>query len=414
VTPRHAGLEPLLLALTGLPTVAGREGRVIEFVRRWAEQRPDVAVSTDDADNLTFSLEGPREGVPVYLTAHLDHPAFVVHRAVGPGTIELAFRGGVMDDYFQGARVEIITHDNRRLPGTLIGRVEGASSLAAEKHFLCELDRADGGITPNDMARWLLPEPAVEDGLLRTHACDDLAAAACALEAFDRLRARRASGATAADGRLLFTRAEEVGFVGAIAAVRQGTIPQGAKVVALENSRAFPEAPIGGGPIVRVGDRLTVFSPRLTDDVARIAEEIAGGPATPTSQQKAGDLPAWKWQRKLMAGGACEATVFCHAGLDATCVCLPLGNYHNMAELDAVQAGTNTGPARVGPEFIAVRDAEGMVDLLAACFERLGDPPMSKTAERIERLWTTRRGVLDESLQAAAVGAHHPGRPVGG
>lgn len=414
MTHGDGGLETLLLTLTGLPTVAGREGRVLDFLRRWAADRTDVTVSADSAGNLTFSLDAPADATPVYLTAHLDHPAFVVHRVIGPGTLELAFRGGVMDDYFSEARVEVVTGDDRRLPGTLIGRVEGASSLAAEKHFLCELDRADTGITTSDMARWLLPEPQIEDGLLRTHACDDLAAAACALEAFDRLRARRASGATAAGGRLLFTRAEEVGFVGAIAAVRHGTIPQDAKVVALENSRAFPEAPIGGGPIVRVGDRLTVFSPRLTDDVARLAEEIAGGPSMPTSQQKTGDLPAWKWQRKLMAGGACEATVFCHAGLEATCVCLPLGNYHNMADLDAVQAGTSTGPARVGPESISVSDARGMVDLLAACFERLGDPPLSKTAERIERLWATRRAVLDEPLQAAAGGAHHPGRPVGG
>ncbi|MEM1071582.1 MAG: hypothetical protein AAGB48_01520 [Planctomycetota bacterium] len=391
-----AGLERLLLELTAIPTAAGREDRVVAFIQNWAAEREDVARTTDAAGNLTLSLTGAHQGPPIYLTAHLDHPAFVVERIVGPGTLELAFRGGVMDDYFNNARIEVITEDDRRIAGTLAGRVEGASSIATDKHFLCEIDGDDHAddIRIGDIARWALEEPAIDEGILRTHACDDLAAAACALAAFDRLRARRAAGETNADGRLLFTLAEEVGFIGAIAATRLDTIPRDAKVIALENSRAFAEAPIGGGPIVRVGDRLTVFSPRLTDDVARIAEAIAGGPATPNAQQKASDLPAWKWQRKLMAGGACEATVFCHAGLDATCVCLPLGNYHNMADLDAVQARTNTTPPRVGPESIAIADAAGMTELLAACFEQLAEPPKSKTAERIESLWRDRHAIL--------------------
>lgn len=394
--PPSTTLEATLLELTSLPTVAGREDRLIDFIERWCDARDDVALSRDDGGNLTLSLTGEHDGPPIYTTAHLDHPAFVVHRIIGPGTLELAFRGGVMDDYFVDARVEVITADDRRLPGTLLERVEGATSLGTDKHFLCELDQADDSITTDDMARWLFPDAEVIDGILHTHACDDLAAAACALEALDRVRERRAAGETKADARVLFTRAEEIGFVGAIAATRLGTIPADAKVIALENSRAFPESPIGGGPIVRVGDRLTIFSPRLTDDIARIAEDIAGGPATPTASQKDSDLPRWKWQRKLMAGGACEATVFCHAGLDATCVCLPLGNYHNMADLGAVQAGSNHEPPKVGREYISIADAQGMVDLLAACYEQLASPPKSKTAERIEKLWDERRAILDE------------------
>src|SRR5690606_37731588 len=104
---------------------------------------------------------------------------------------------------------------------------------------------------------------------------------------------------------------------------------RGSRLIALENSRAFPDSPIHAGPIVRVGDRVSVFSPELTGAVAQVAQTIAGGPATPTASQKQSDMPTWKWQRKLMAGGACEASVFCAMGYQATCVCLPLGNYHN-------------------------------------------------------------------------------------
>lgn len=385
-----------LLELTAIPTAAGREGRVVSFIKDWVGKRDGLTLETDASGNLTVRFrEASDPGSPVYFTAHLDHPAFVVERVIAPSALELAFRGGVMDDYFPAARVEVITQDDRRISGTITEQTDPTSE-SPYKHYLCELDEADEDITTKDIARWLLPEPSVEDGIIYTHACDDLAAAACAMLAMDRIRAERTEGKHKADVRLLFTRAEEVGFIGALAVVRHGTVPADAKVIALENSRAFPEAPIGGGPIVRVGDRLTIFSPRLTDDIARIAEEIAGGPSTPTASQKQADLPKWKWQRKLMAGGACEATVFCHAGLHATCVCLPLGNYHNMANLDEAQAGTLKNP-KPGREHVAVTDAAGMVDLLTACGSRLASPPPSKTSKRLDDLWENRKSILDES-----------------
>ena len=386
----------MMLNLTAIPTAAGREGRVVSFIEQWLSERDDLVMAADQSGNLTISFKEPSDDAPpVYFTAHLDHPAFVVERIIAPATLELAFRGGVMDDYFTNARIEIITADDRSLPGTIIETTDPTSE-SQYKHYICELDESDEYITTKDIARWLLPKAEVINGQLHTVACDDLAAAACAMIAFDNIRAERKEGKHNADVRLLFTRAEEVGFIGALAAVRHNTIPHNAKVIALENSRAFPEAPIGGGPIVRVGDRLTIFSPRLTDDIARIAETIAGGPSTPTASQKHSDLPTWKWQRKLMAGGACEATVFCHAGLDATCVCLPLGNYHNMANLDEAQAGT-LKDHKPGREYISLADAQGMIDLLTACGSQLASPPPSKTSKRLDDLWENRKSILEES-----------------
>jgi putative aminopeptidase FrvX len=386
----------MMLELTAIPTAAGREGRVVSFINDWLSERDDIKMDADQSGNLTISFKEPSDDTPsVYFTAHLDHPAFVVERIIAPATLELAFRGGVMDEYFTNARVEVFTADDRSLPGTIIEKTEPTSE-SPYKHYICELDDPCDDITTKDIARWLMPKPEVIDSVLHTVACDDLAAAACAMIAFDNIRAERKEGVHKSDVRLLFTRAEEVGFIGALAAVRHNTIPQNAKVIALENSRAFPEAPIGGGPIVRVGDRLTIFSPRLTDDIARIAETIAGGPATPKASQKQSDLPTWKWQRKLMAGGACEATVFCHAGLDATCVCLPLGNYHNMANLDEAQAGT-LKEHNPGREYISLADAQGMIDLLTACGSQLACPPVSKTSKRLDDLWERLKNVLDEA-----------------
>lgn len=397
---RAAHLE-WLLALTAIPTATGREHRVVAWLESWLADRPDLAVSSDEHGNLTvrFADESPTDD-PLYLTAHLDHPAFVVDRVVSPSVVELAFRGGVMDDYFTGARVALFDREGLSVRGTLAERVDGANPKF--KTFLCELDRDDGSLRPGDIARWDLPEPEITtiDGVecAATHACDDLAALAAALGAIDELRRLRAAGEARGDVRLLMTRAEEVGFIGAIGACKSGTIEPGARLIALENSRSFPDSPIGGGPIVRVGDRVTVFTPEMTAAVAQVAERVSGAPAQPTAAQKQSEMPTWRWQRKLMAGGACEASVFCAFGHSSTCVCLPLGNYHNMADLTAVQAGTNTEPPRVGREYIAVSDYHGLVDLLLACCVDLADPErarMSSFRARVDTLWNELKFVVE-------------------
>lgn len=392
-----------LLDLTQIPTAAGREFRVVAWLRRWLEARPGLEATTDTVGNIHVAIRGRasvaagRGARPVYFTAHLDHPAFVVERVIAPGVVELSFRGGVMEDYFRDAGITL--HDSRdaRIPGKLTGKLGEArrpdGSPSPFAHYLAELARDADTVAPGDVATWDLPAATIEDGLVHTHACDDLAALAAALSAFDELLARDLGG----DVRLLLTRAEEVGFIGAIAACRpardQRLMPMHARVIALENSRSFADSPIGGGPIVRVGDRVSVFSPQLTDAIAKRAEEIAGAPSTVTASQKNAALPTWHWQRKLMAGGACEASVFCEAGYESTCVCLPLGNYHNMADLANVQAGTNTSPARVGREFISAHDYHALVDLLIACGVSL--PSGSPVTALAAKLWNDRSWVLN-------------------
>jgi len=439
------GHERWLLELTQVPTAAGRERRVIDWISRWASERPDLTLDTDPAGNLVLAAAterraAPPRSPPIYFTAHLDHPAFVVERTLGPHAVTLSFRGGVLDDYFPGARVTIHAHDGSRLPATIADSADpgGDDTRGVFKHYLAELDGAPGTPAPDprpgDIATWTLPPAQIRDGLLHAPACDDLAAVAAALAAFDLLRdPARLADHDAQDVRLLFTRAEEVGFLGAMAACRHATMPRDARVIALENSRSFDDSPIGAGPIVRVGDRLSTFDPALTAALAQRAEDLASGrpnaqpaPTLPAPSRAEAPRPGnsprpdpaarapaaaptaaaagpnastpsppptpWKWQRKLMPGGACEATVFCAAGYQATCLCLPLGNYHNMADLAAVQARTHTAPPAIAPEFISVADFHALVDLLVACGQRLpASPPVQA---RLDKLWHERAWVL--------------------
>jgi len=170
---------------------------------------------------------------------------------------------------------------------------------------------------------------------------------------------------------VLLTRAEEIGFVGTLAACRDRSVPRDARLICLENSRSFAESPIGGGPILRVGDRLSVFSPDLTNALGALLTDHAKR------------RPGFTWQRKLMPGGACEATAFSAFGYESTCICLPLGNYHNMGDIDGVAAGKR--PARVRPECISLDDYHGMIEMLAVCATLMDKPRVGSLRADLSR-----------------------------
>jgi putative aminopeptidase FrvX len=368
--------EQWLRELTAMPTAAGREDRVIAWVRRWAVARPELALRRDRAGNLILTRGGrSAKARPIFITAHLDHPAFVVRRRLDERTVELEFRGGVHEPYFRNARLEIFDQRDRAHRATITSLESTAQPF---KRVTARLARPGGAsIMPGDVGRWAFPGrlPRIARGLLHAHACDDLAGVAAALAAFDCLQHERR-----ANVGLLLTRAEEIGFVGAIAACKIGSVPKSSRLICLENSRSFADSPIGGGPILRVGDKASVFSPDLTNRLGAILAEHAKA------------TPRFRWQRKLMPGGTCEATVFATYGHESTCLCLPLGNYHNMADIDSVLAGRKR--ARVAPEFISIDDFHGLVEMLMVCCAQMDSAKVPPLRTRLDGLLKKHRAIV--------------------
>ncbi len=371
--------EKLLLEISSLPTAAGREDAVIARVAQWVSARSArLGMAGDRHGNLVITRKGFKAAAskkaPLFITAHMDHPAFVVLSA--GRTLELEFRGGVQNPYFKGSAVEVIIPGRAPAVAKITALDPAAKPFKRAKAALARPSDA-AHIKPGFIARWKFPPAGISNGLAHTHACDDLACVAAALSAYDAISRDPALGHVA----LLFTRAEEVGFVGAIGAARGGTIPKGSRLVCLECSRSFPhDSPIGAGPIVRVGDRMSVFTPELTNSVSAVAEGYAK------------EKSAFRFQRKLMPGGVCEASAFSAYGIHSTCVCLPLGNYHNMAGVEAVEAGARS--ARPGREFVSVADYHGMIELLGAIARRLDAPGHSRLAS-MEKIWAERGPLLD-------------------
>ena len=367
-TDRH---EQWLSELTSIPTVAGHEDRVIEWIENWAARRKDVRMTRDKAGNVVLRSVVRTRKTPVVLTAHIDHPGFVVTSVDRSRRVGVEFRGGVHAPYFDDARVDLYDADDRVHRGTITDFDHKTSTGAVR------LDRRSANLTSGDIGRWAFGSRSlgVRKGLLHAAGCDDLAGAAAVISVFDQVRK------AAPQVRVLLTRAEEVGFIGAIAACKAGTIPERADIVVVENSRAFPLYPVGSGPVVRVGDASTVFDRELTNQVTRLVRAYA--------EQNTGT----QWQRKLMDGGSCEATAFGAYGYRATSFSLPLGNYHNMVDIDGVLAGGR--PARVGPEYVSLDDFHGLVTLLGYVAPRLGEAGEATLQARLEDLYAAEQTVLD-------------------
>lgn len=349
-----------LETLTNLPTASGRESAVQSWVREWAIKR-GLSVVEDQAGNLLVRPVARNRKQPVVAVAHMDHPALVLTRSGRRPEVEL--RGGVYPEYLVNARVQIET-----AAGPRPARLEEFDPVS-KRGKLSVGDAIDA--VSGDIARWTFPKASlgVEGDRMRARACDDLAGAAAALSALDRLAA-----ADVGNFSVLLTRAEEVGFVGAIAACELKTLPAGARVLSIECSRQSADAPVGGGPIVRVGDASSVFSSDLTNRVTDIVRSEG--------------IPH---QRKLMAGGSCEATAFGALGYEATGLCLALDNYHNMVDIDGVRSGKRR--PRLAPEEIALSDFHGLVDLLSAVAVGL-DSGKSQLPKRLRSVYSEQRHLL--------------------
>jgi len=337
-------IPKLLKDLLTIPTAPFVEHAVLDYVRAACGRYAGLSVKADRCGNLLvrYRHHPPRRRTPLVFSAHTDHPGFVALEMVDPRTVRAAFRGWVEAPYFAGTgvrfwsggrwvggRVSEVTRESEVF--RMIGRVPPPEEVLA---------RVESEVTPNAPGMWDLPDPALRDRHVFARACDDLAGVAALLALLERLSRKRAP----ADVYCLFTRAEEVGFIGAIGACKAGSIPKGAPVVAIETSKTLPNAPLGAGPILRVGDKSSVFSPHVTQFCNRVAADLA------RRRRK------FAFQRKLMDGGTCESTAFAAFGYPTTGICLALGNYHNM----------DTERRRIDSEFINLDDWKLMVDWFEA------------------------------------------------
>lgn len=348
--------DPLavLRELAACPTAPFHEQRVAARLGAWMRDL-GLPVHIDEYGNLLVRYEGAPTR-PIALVAHMDHPALEVIETA-PLTGRLL--GGVPARCFERpVAVRFLVEyqegrEDREVPGRITGHFEADGAVGLRLEAEAPVPAGSFGVFDLEDIR----EDA--DGMLYQRAADDLAGCAAIVS----ILARCVAGRIPATVLGVFTRAEEVGLIGATLVAQQRLLPPETLVVSLECSRALSGAEIGAGAVIRVGDRATCFSLEGDLLLQRARDRL-----------QARD-PAIRIQRQLMSGGTCEATAFMLAGYSTVGVAFPLGNYHNVGPGDVIAS-----------EYIHRQDLVAGVELLVEAARGMAQPAApTPLAERLAR-----------------------------
>jgi endoglucanase len=360
----------ILLQLCSVPTAPFAEQHVVRYVERFVRERRKLKLSRDRWGNLLIDLPAGRGGSAgksprTVFTAHMDHPGFVADgyprgtRLRPPNALLHArFHGWVLPGYFRGEQVRFFNSDGSEVTGVITGFTLGTDRKVPKRVAV----KLNGRVEIGAPGMWDQGEGRVKGNRFYSRVCDDLAGAAAALTMIDQLARKPPPGPVA----VLLTRAEEEGFIGAIgASIEPKLLRKTDRIIAIETSAVQPYAPQGKGAIIRIGDRTSVFNSAFSYFLTQKADELAKKDKT------------FKYQRALMPGGTCEATVYDVYGFTAGSICVALGNYHNM----------DAGKKKIAPEYIDVSDWNSMVKLFVHV-ARSGhefEPGHKALRERVEK-----------------------------
>jgi endoglucanase len=337
----------------------------------------------DPIDNLVIGVNSKseylrvlkkknKEPVRVFI-AHMDHPGFHGMHWLNKGSLAIKWHGGSPVKHLAGAKVWLADDTGLVAEGQLPNINLLKSKLAIDTAVVQFKNKLDGvsDIKPKKLFggfafrshSWLSGKR------LYTRAADDLAGVYCIVTtAIDLFRRQRKNDSFIG----LLTRAEEVGFVGAVKHLELGwlnTAKRPIVCVSLEASRHLPGACIGKGPVVRLGDRRTPFDSGALQVLSELALKT---------------LPK-RHQRRLMDGGACEATATTAWGLPTVGITLPLGNYHNQGMDGGMDCPNPSGPA---PEFVHLDDVSDELKLCKALMKNglNWSDPWSPLRQRLNKI----------------------------
>jgi len=324
-------LKYWLREILTLPTAPFHEDAVAARVYAFARER-GLKIREDRGENLLLEYRNPgARSQALAFSCHMDHPGFEVISVRGREA-RVRLLGGVDEKTLRGSRLVFHTAAGPVKARTLSVR------MAADRRrddTVLRL-RAEERLSVGEFGQFDLPPLSLAGGKIRATALDNLTSAALILALMDRLAASRRKAHVYG----LFTVAEEVGFVGAMESIDSGILPARVPLLVMETSRELPSFRQGGGPVIRVGDRMSVYDDRLS----RWMDDRAG--------ELVKERPGFRYQRALMPGGMCEASLFQLTGRPTGALALALDNYHNM------------GPRGAAAESVHRRDAEQMLELM--------------------------------------------------
>jgi len=334
-------VEDLTREVFSNPTAPYREHWVLECVKSELN-RIKVPFFTDIWGNIIAGVRNEtelRKSSRTALVAHTDHPGFHLIKKLDSSRWRAKWYGGC-PPHISKARVAI--HNPESPDSPIYGTIEDRK-LSKEKIFVIKLSNKKDGINLNSKCFGAFDFPSFQKRRTRifTRAADDLTGVVIILATFARLKASKRKFLIG-----IFTRAEETGFRGTLGLIYSRILGKEMSTISLEASRALQGARLGKGPVIRLGDKRSLFDSSVTSGLDLAASDLV------SRNSKI------KFQRRIMNGGTCEATAFNFHGTPSGGLAIPLGNYHNQRS-----------NGRPGAEFIDIRDLETGVKLCLAFFK---------------------------------------------
>ncbi len=330
----HTTALAILRDLGQCPATAFNEGLVSAKLRSILEEN-SIENFQDKYGNIIAKISGTQSTHrPIAYVAHMDHPGYEIVRIEDGFYVGKSLGGVPKAAANKGADCISFDQDNNRYPCIIEpwdGGDEGEVKVVSEK-------RLDVG-TP---LTFNLQDFSLEGDRIEMRALDDLAGCASIMAGLIELN----NEPVKTDIFGIFTRAEEVGLVGAGLISTEQTIPTNCIVVSVETSSVIPGVEQGMGPVIRTGDASYTFD-------AGAEQILALAKNTLMSQDQ-----NFKCQRQLMAAGSCEATAFAVNGYSTTGVAFPLGNWHNATTKIPDPDGS------IGMENISLNDFLNGTDLI--------------------------------------------------
>lgn len=390
--------RPLLDQILSQPTAPFREGHVISLLTQVLSEA-SVPHFQDPSGNIVIGASNQKEyrsllqqktNEPLRIfIAHMDHPGFHGESWTDEHTLSVKWHGGSPTADLEGAKVWIADRSGWQTSAQFIhavlhssGRMIVSGQVKFEPSQVSEIKKRFPKGTELFGGFGFRAPVWQEEKRLYTKAADDLvgcfAIVSTALDLFRKKKGQKKIKNTSFLG--LLTRAEEVGFIGAIAHFDLGWLDRSRRplmAVSLETSRTLPGAEFGKGPVVRLGDRYTVFDPGKLRVFTELAEKALPG----------------RHQRRIMDGGSCEATAATVYGIPSIGISVPLGNYHNQCFEGGPDSRAALGPA---PEFVHLDDVQGLLELCKAILlpKQAWNRPWDKRKQDFKKSLRTYRALL--------------------
>lgn len=304
----------LVKRIFSCPTAPFREHFVLAEIKKVLEES-SIPYFTDDSGQIIAGANSRQElhaHPRVGFLAHTDHPGFHV---VGQAARDVTAKwfGGAPFKTMKGKKVRIYHPEDIKMSWAgKITKFDIKDYSREGLEFTIRLDR-EAELPDRAFGAFDFPGMKMQGReVIVTRAADDLAGVVIALGALLDTPAEKRYQSFA-----VFTRAEEVGFIGCLKLLQEKYIQPSMWTVSLEASRALPLAEIKKGPVLRLGDRSTLFNSEFSILFWKSAQNLA------TKNKK------FTYQRRLMDGGSCEATALSLYGIPTTGLAVPLLNYHN-------------------------------------------------------------------------------------